>query len=30
MELGTIKAEGTPDVLLADSNLIAAYLGGQK
>lgn len=30
MELGTIKAEGTPDVLLADSNLIAAYLGGNK
>lgn len=30
MELGTIKAEGKPDVLLADSNLIAAYLGGQK
>lgn len=30
MELGTIKAEGKPDVLLADSNLIAAYLGGKK
>jgi len=30
MELGTVKAEGKPEVLLADSNLIAAYLGGQK
>ncbi|HKM02704.1 MAG TPA: ABC transporter ATP-binding protein [Bacilli bacterium] len=30
MELGTIKAEGKPEVLLADSNLIAAYLGGKE
>ncbi|MDI9511505.1 MAG: ABC transporter ATP-binding protein [Bacillota bacterium] len=30
MELGTIKAEGEPEVLLADSNLISAYLGEQK
>jgi branched-chain amino acid transport system ATP-binding protein len=30
MELGTIKVEGKSDALLADNNLIAAYLGGQR
>lgn len=30
MELGKIKAEGKAEVLLADDNLIAAYLGGRK
>lgn len=30
VELGRIKAEGEPNVLLKDSRLISAYLGGQK
>ncbi len=30
VELGKIKAEGEPSVLLKDNKLISAYLGGQK